>query len=528
MGANVTSIPGADKVQIYFRNYTYATAVLDLPNLSLALLTDQSRLAYNFSGTIHKLAEEHNPAASFVEDRIIISDANGLLEDALVKINATGDMEFPDNGYIKSQTSDMMQLKASELSILPDLSIAGVASTDKMVRADGSGYIVHALIGVNSTGDMELPDNAFIGSQSNSSMIQLKAAELSINETVNFNSESLTAINDVGCTTVTASGEVEGGSLDINGNADISGTLDSHGAAHLYSTLQIDTVADASADVDKFAVIDGADILDYRTGAELLSDLSGDAAGAFDWNDQNLTSVGDITCDDVNIVSDSYALRLGAGTDMSVNYDGTDGNIDTSLVAPSDLEITCGANKTIELQNVVYDDLQFPVVSGALPGANIPTKEAITTNHDEYSFDVDDYMDLPTNELPHWYKESTNGTPHLHLTIRDAQSAGADRFAKFTIYISLLKYGTGNTWSETSLTAELTIPDGSSAKQGFTLSMGSLDLSTGTYVIGSQVGIRVKRIAATGGTEYGANVFVTQCGIHLQKDTMGSRQETTK
>jgi len=38
----------------------------------------------------------------------------------------------------------------------------------------------------------------------------------------------------------------------------------------------------------------------------------------------------------------------------------------------------------------------------------------------------------------------------------------------------------------------------------------------------------MKRIAATTDTEYADDVFVTQVGMHLQKNTLGSASETTK
>ena len=45
-----------------------------------------------------------------------------------------------------------------------------------------------------------------------------------------------------------------------------------------------------------------------------------------------------------------------------------------------------------------------------------------------------------------------------------------------------------------------------------------------------KIRVRIKRIAVpvVEGVEYGDDVFITQCGIHLEKDTMGSRQETVK
>lgn len=227
------------------------------------------------------------------------------------------------------------------------------------------------------------------------------------------------------------------------------------------------------------------------TGAEILAILSAQAGAAFDWNNKNL----------INLAS----LITDTGT-------------------PRDLPIDCGANKTILLNQVVYEDLQFPVATGKVPAANAPSWEAFTTNTNEFAFSVDDYLDLQGGEVPHWWKEATIGDVHLHLTLKAANDTGADRFAKLTVYIATSD--AGDVWAETSLTAELTIPTGSAANKAFYLDLGNLDLSA--YLIGAQVKIRIKRIAATGGTEYASDTFITQVGIHLQKDTLGSRQEIVK
>ena len=222
--------------------------------------------------------------------------------------------------------------------------------------------------------------------------------------------------------------------------------------------------------------------------------------------------------------ADNLYIELGAAQDFGFSYDGTAGNINSSLIAPSDINITCGANKTIELQNTVWEDLQFSISGARVPAANAPTWEALTTNHNAYSFGVGDLKDNEDNELPHWWKEGTNGKVHLHVSTRTAQTTGADRFAKFTVYVSYLN--ASNLWVEVSFDAEQTIPTGTAAIEGFYLAVGDLDL-TG-ILMGTQIGTRVKRISATGGTEYADNMFITQVGIHLERDTMGSRSEATK
>jgi hypothetical protein len=200
---------------------------------------------------------------------------------------------------------------------------------------------------------------------------------------------------------------------------------------------------------------------------------------------------------------------------------GSTGDIEKDV---SDLTFNLAAQKTIVLNPVVYDDIQFPIASGKVPASHAPTFETFTTNTSAYSFAVDDYIDLQANEFAHWWKQGTNGDAHLHITTKAANSTGSNRFAKFTIVFAYVD--TGEVWVEAPLTAELTIPTGTAALQAFYLDMGDLTLTN--YLIGGQIRCRMSRITATGGTEYSGNIFITQCGVHLQKDTMGSRQETVK
>lgn len=192
--------------------------------------------------------------------------------------------------------------------------------------------------------------------------------------------------------------------------------------------------------------------------------------------------------------------------------------------ATSDFLLYTGASKTLYLQTPVYNDIQFPISGGKVPAVGAPTFETFTTNTNEYSFAVNDYIDLVSNELIHSWLEGTAGDLHIHISTKAANTSGANRFAKFTAYVA---YAKGNTtWTETSISAELTIPNGTAALTLFYLDIG--DVAFTGLTIGSQVKIRLKRIAATGGTEYASSIFINQVGMHIQEDTIGSRQEGVK
>jgi hypothetical protein len=189
------------------------------------------------------------------------------------------------------------------------------------------------------------------------------------------------------------------------------------------------------------------------------------------------------------------------------------------IVSPADLEIDCGASKTLKLLDSVWDDIQFAISGAKVPAANFPNWETFTANTSEYSFAVNDYIDLSANEMAHWWKEGTDARIHLHATTKAANASGSDRFAKFTVWVSYADVDA--VWVEVPVTAELTIPTGTAALTHKLLSVGTVSLPG--LKVGTQVKIRIKRIAATGGTEYPGNIFITQVGVHAEKDTMGSR-----
>lgn len=218
-----------------------------------------------------------------------------------------------------------------------------------------------------------------------------------------------------------------------------------------------------------------------------------------------------------------------------VEFQDSDGNVDSKINADrgaafgafddgnyTELE----ADGTLKMVGdaTVFEDLQFPISNAKVPAANAPTWETFTPNTNEYGFAVDDFIDTQANEALHSWKLGSTGDVHLHITTKAANSTGADRFAKFTVVVAYCD--TSETWQETSFTAELTIPDGTGALEMFYLDMGDLTLTN--YVLEAEVRCRVTRIDATGGTEYSGNIFITQVGIHLENDTVGSRAENSK
>lgn len=170
----------------------------------------------------------------------------------------------------------------------------------------------------------------------------------------------------------------------------------------------------------------------------------------------------------------------------------------------------------------VWDDIQFPITNGKVPAVNYPNYETLTTNTRGYAFGINEYIDLESEEMSHGWQESSTVYPHVHFTLKSATTAV--NYVKFTIYLAYANID--GTWTETSLTAEKTVTSGTLALSHFILGLGSVSLSG--YSIGTQVKCRIKRIAATTGTEYPQDVFITQIGVHAKFNSPGSREEWIK
>jgi len=174
----------------------------------------------------------------------------------------------------------------------------------------------------------------------------------------------------------------------------------------------------------------------------------------------------------------------------------------------------------------LYEDLQFSISTGKVPASNAPTYETFTTNTRAYSFDVNDYIDLETNEPFHGTDFTTTATFHAHVTTKTANSSGSSQYVK--VQITCAYCSADSTWTEFTATGELEIPNGTPAlyKQIVAINSSSLDLAD--VELGGQITPVLKRITATGGTEYADNVFITQVGLHIRCDQAGSRDVFTK
>jgi hypothetical protein len=227
----------------------------------------------------------------------------------------------------------------------------------------------------------------------------------------------------------------------------------------------------------------------------------------------------------VTLLSDSAAVRFGAGTDMSIVYNGSNGIINTSLVAASDLTLTCGAQKTLVLTNTVYNDANVGGATLRGGSTNPPITQIVDnvgTNTGIYAlgFAVNDEAN-GCIEISHDYAEGTNLVFHVHWFGNAAPAGGTDN-VKWQVTYSVCRDGV--------TTPPATTPAGIEVAYTTQYSHVRTDLATingASFKIGDQVQFNIKRIAASA-DDYAGVALLNTVGFHYQCDTLGSRQITAK
>jgi len=251
------------------------------------------------------------------------------------------------------------------------------------------------------------------------------------------------------------------------------------------------------------------------------TDLTAIEAGAVEYS----TNLLKIRSDSFGILSDTYKLLLGAGSDMDMIYDGTNGYIHTDLVAASDLTIDCGTAKTLVLEVSVYNDINISGYLLGKPTANYPgtdtfrTSTPTDTGIETYAFAVDEKVHGGF-ELQHDYKEGTDLVFHVHFQIIDAPS-GTDKVQWRLTYV-VMRDGVTLTTVTTIDSADTSVD---TQYRAYRTDFGAI-IGT-TYKIGDQFMFTLTRVAPDGDVFLG-DCLIETAGIHYQCDTLGSRAITTK
>ena len=217
--------------------------------------------------------------------------------------------------------------------------------------------------------------------------------------------------------------------------------------------------------------------------------------------------------------TDSNKAIFGAGKDMDIYYDGVDGYIRTDVIVASDLNIDCGTNKTIELQETVWDDQQVDIGRVRL-GASAPTWTAYKGS-EVLAFDkAQDNKIFFTAQLSHKYKESSNIEFHIHEVFPDS-NAGNVRWIFTYSWASI-----GSDFpAESTTTIDIASPEDADNHQ-----LDEIDESIdGTgKTISSVLLCSLTREGTHDNDTYDNSVYLVALDFHIEMNTVGSRTESAK
>jgi hypothetical protein len=232
------------------------------------------------------------------------------------------------------------------------------------------------------------------------------------------------------------------------------------------------------------------------------------------------------------LYNDNSKFYLGASQDMSSYYDGTDGYIKTNEVAASDLHVVCGTDKTLVLDESVWDDIRIQPGSFDRPGVSDPTMVAYTPSGSGtatylWEFDKDDIASF-TVQLPHNYKQGTDIKAHIHWTAGSRGTAESGNTVGWKIDYSWINIdGAFGAMGTADLSDAC---DGTDHKHQTT---DSVTISGTGKNISSMLICNVKR-TDTGtddtwvSTTTGELPLLLEIDFHYEIDTIGSRQAGVK
>jgi hypothetical protein len=276
----------------------------------------------------------------------------------------------------------------------------------------------------------------------------------------------------------------------------------------------------AVANPDWYFNVNGGETFNFTIGGTpyITVDASGLSllVGDFDMGDGSITDLEGFD-------GGGDAVLAGDDIDMDFNDSIDLATIDNSAV-PADLDIDCGTNKTIELQQVVYDDMRTPVNAVRLAGAQPPAETAYRGGMVLAFTDVADKSLYFNVQLPHEYKEGDDLEMHIHYALPTAGAGGGAENVKWDLTHS---------WSN----IDAAIPVESTVNQ--TIDVQSLSANThyrGQIVatisgtgknISSMLICSITRDTGVA-NNYSDDVYVLEVDFHITKNTMGSRQAGTK
>lgn len=203
------------------------------------------------------------------------------------------------------------------------------------------------------------------------------------------------------------------------------------------------------------------------------------------------------------------------------------GLLETNTGTPIDLTVDCGTEKTIELVQGVWKDIN---VGGAQLNPIPAFAPDLDTFDDEGGTDTGIYtLAFDTGEsasgsfeIQHDYKEGTDISFHIHWQGKAAPS-GTD-YVQWELTYTIARFGA-------TLDAATTIVIETPIDTQYEMITSVFPIISGTtggnnggpIQMGDQFLMKIERIAAAGDA-YSGDALVMTAGLHYEVDTMGSRQ----
>lgn len=197
---------------------------------------------------------------------------------------------------------------------------------------------------------------------------------------------------------------------------------------------------------------------------------------------------------------------------------------DVTVNSPRDLDLIQynTANARWESGQTPWVDIDFPILIRTT-GANIPALTTINGNLTMPQWAVNDFNVCESQEFIHGWKEGSTVYWHLHMTTNGLEAV--NKYVRFE-----LEYGyvtPDGVWQFPAVytSPDILIPANTPDKTMMIVSLASFT-PTGVK-IGGHVVARLKRVASVGAAP-AANPWIPMLQMHVQLDTIGSRNIGTK